>query len=370
MVDTQAMQTDASTLDTQKPVMTSMMSDAEDYELQLMQLPEVDALANEIDISDPNSILKFGQKPGEDISKLSDEILATMKSVRSEECSAMLTQLTKIMDKFDIQEIKNPEEVKGLQKLFNKAKDNIEKLFAKYDTMGKEVDKVTVILKQYESDIFKTNDQLQRMYEANNEYYTMLEKYIAAGRLGLQQIDAYKIQLQSSTDMPANQIQMKITQLDMMRDMLDQRINDLRISENVSMQTCPMIQMMQQNNSNLLRKINSSFIITLPIFKQCLIQAIQLKRASIQSKAMQDLDEHTQKLWERNAQNTATQSVQIARQAGQSALPVESLEKSYQTIMQGIADTKAINDELAAKRAEDTKKLQSMKQQMHKDGIA
>ena len=366
----QATQPAPEALDIQKPEAPEMMTNNTAYKEELRKLPEVQALTNEIDIQDPNTILKFGQKPSEDISKLSDELLHSMKSVRSEECSRMLTQLTKIMDKFDIQDIKDPGEVKGLQKLFNKAKDNIEKLFEKYDNMGKEVDKVTVILKQYESDIFKANDQLQRMYQANNEFYTQLEKYIVAGEMGVEEIEAYTAQVQADPNLPDNQKQMQVTQLNMMKDMLSQRVFDLQIAENVAMQTCPMIQMMQQNNANLLRKINSSFIITLPIFKQCLIQAIQLKRASIQSKAMQDLDEHTQKLWERNAQNTATQSVMLARQAGTSAIDVATLENSYQTILKGIEDTNAINNELAAQRTQDSQRLESMKADMHSKGFA
>lgn len=366
----QAQQVDPNGLDMQKPEAPEMMVNNLAYKEELRKLPEVQNLTNEIDIQDPNTILKFGQKPSEDISKLSDQLLSSMKGVRSEECSQMLTQLTKIMDKFDIQEIKDPEEAKGLQKLFNRLKDNVEKLFEKYDNMGKEVDKVTVILKQYESDIFKANDQLQKMYQANNEHYTQLEKYIVAGEIGVEEIEAYKAQIEADTSLPPNQIQMQVTQLEMMKDMLAQRVYDLQIAENVAMQTCPMIQMMQQNNSNLLRKINSSFIITLPIFKQCLIQAIQLKRQSIQSKAMQDLDEHTQKLWERNAQNTATQSVALARQARTSALDVQTLENSYQTILKGIEDTEAINKELAAQRAQDSAKLEAMKADMHKKGFA
>jgi uncharacterized protein YaaN involved in tellurite resistance len=370
MIQNQAAQAPTDVLNTQKPEAPEMMTNVTAYKEELRKLPEVQALTNEINIQDPNTILKFGQKPSEDISKLSDQLLSSMKSVKSEECSRMLTQLTKIMDKFDIQEIKDPEEAKGLAKLFNRVKDNIEKLFEKYDNMGKEVDKVTVILKQYEHDIFKANDQLQAMYQANNEFYTQLEKYIVAGEMGVEEIEAYKVQVQNDTSLPANQIQMQVTQLDMMRDMLAQRVFDLQIAENVAMQTCPMIQMMQQNNANLLRKINSSFIITLPIFKQCLIQAIQLKRASIQSKAMNDLDEHTRKLWERNAQNTATQSVAIARQAGTSAIDVATLEKSYQTILQGIADTEAINKELEIQRNQDSVKLENMKADMHKKGFA
>lgn len=363
-------QTENAGIDLEKPEMPAEMQDNSAYKENLKKLPEVQNLTNEIDIQDSNTILRFGQKPSEQISALSDELLHSMKGIRAEECSRMLTQLTKIMDKFDIQEIKDPEEAKGLQKLFSRVKDNVEKLFEKYDNMGKEVDKVSVILRQYESDIQKANDNLQRMYQANNEFYTQLEKYIAAGELGVVEIENYRAQISADPNIPDNQKQMQISQLDMMRDTLAQRVHDLEIAENVAMQTCPMIQMMQRSNMNLLRKINSSFIITLPIFKQCLIQAIQLKRAAIQSKAMKDLDEKTNELWARNAQSTAQQSVSIARQAGTSAIDVATLEKSYQTITQGITDTEAINKELENQRKQDSVKLQNMKADMQSKGFA
>ena len=122
----------------------------------------------------------------------------------------------------------------------------------------------------------------------------------------------------------------------MIKDMLNQRTYDLQIAENVAMQTCPMIQTMQMANFNLMRKINSSFIITLPIFKQCLVQAIQLKRQEIQAKSISQLDEKTNELLLRNAQNTATQSVNIARMAGGSAVQIETLRSTYETIKKGI----------------------------------
>ena len=99
----------------------------------------------------------------------------------------------------------------------------------------------------------------------------------------------------------------------MCKDMLAQRVYDLQIAENVAIQAAPMIQTIQMSNFNLMRKINSSFVITLPIFKQCLAQAIILKRQEIQAKSIKQLDDKTNELIVRNAQRTAAQSVQIAK---------------------------------------------------------
>lgn len=358
------------TVDMSKPEMPAIVADNANYKLQLRAKPEVQKLTDELDIQDTNSILQFGQKPSEEISKISDQLLAQMKAVNADECSKMITQLTKIMDKFDIKEIEDPEKAQGvLTKLFNKAKDNIEKLFEKYDTMGKEVDKVYVILKQYESDLHKSNDDLAKMFQANINFFETLEKYIVAGEIGLEEIDTYKNQVLSDPNTEAQKKQMISSQLDLMKDMLSQRIYDLQIAENVAMQTCPMIQTMQMANFNLLRKINSSFIITLPIFKQCLVQAITLKRQQIIGKSMQALDDKTNELLARNAQNTATQSVQMAKMAGGSSIKIETLQKNYEIIQQGINETKAINDQMAQERAQNSQELENMKNDMKQKGF-
>ena len=204
-------------------------------------------------------------------------------------------------------------------------------MFAKYEDMGKEVDKIYVILKQYESQIHQTQEDLEKLYRTNVTYYEELEKYIVAGELAQEEIEAYQAQMMQRTDLTEQEKQTQQQKLQMIKDMLNQRTYDLQIAENVAMQTCPMIQTMQMANFNLMRKINSSFIITLPIFKQCLVQAIQLKRQEIQAKSISQLDEKTNELLLRNAQNTATQSVNIARMAGGSAVQIETLRSTYES---------------------------------------
>ena len=203
----------------------------------------------------------------------------------------------------------------------------------------------------------------------NVKYFEKLEQYIAAGEMALDEIETIKTRFQNDQTMNPQEVQIKVQQLDIAKDMLSQRIYDLQIAENVAMQTCPMIQTMQMSNFNLLRKINSSFIITLPIFKQCLVQAIQLKRQEIQAKSIQQLDEKTNELLIRNAQNTATQSVNIAKMAGGSSIKIETLQETYETIKNGIQETKQISADLAAKRNTDMQTLETMKTDMKQNGF-
>lgn len=346
------------------------MQDTNSYKEQLKLLPEVQALTEEINVNDMNTILKFGQTPSAELSKISDELLSTVKNPHQSEASQMLSQLTAIMDKCDLEEISDPEKQQGMfAKIFKKAQDQLEKIFAKYDNVAKELDKVTVLLKQYENEIARSNVDLERMQRANQQYFTALEKYVAAGELGLIEIDNYKASLQASNTMSPDELRMTLQKLDMMKDMLAQRTNDLLIAENVALQTQPMLSTMQQANFNLQRKINSAFIISLPIFKNAIIQAIQLKKQAIQAKAMKDLDEKTNELLMRNAQNTANQSVKIAQMASGSSISMQTLEQTYATIQKGIEDTRRITEEMAAKRATDSAALESMKADMKTKGF-
>lgn len=347
-----------------------VLSDNLGYKARLRELPEVQNMTNAIDITNSNSILALGQEPSANISKISDELLSSMKSVKAEEVGEMLTKLTKVMDKFDIKELEDPASASSaIKRIFGKIRASVDKLFEKYEDMGKEVDEIYQLLKTYEIDIHRTNENLTRQYEANVGFFQELEKYIVAGEIGLEEIEAYKGQVESNPNMSPDEKQMVLQNLDMAKDMLAQRIYDLQIAENVAMQTCPMIRTMQMSNFNLLRKINSSFIITLPIFKQCLIQAIQLKRQEIQAKAIQQLDEKTNELLIRNAQNTSAQSVRIAQMAGGSSIQMETLQKTYETIKNGIEETRRVNEEIAMKRKTDSQALEHMKEDMKTKGF-
>lgn len=337
------------------------------YKQNLRQMREVQDLTNEIEVQNINSIIQFGQKASENISKISDELLASIKEVKAEEASEMLLSLTKIMDKFDIKEFDNQKQPGLLTKLFKTAGDTIAKLFQKYDTMGYEIEKVYILLKKYESEIKEANVKLKKLYDGNLEYYKQLEKYIVAGELAAEEVDMYISQFSNDMTMNIDEKQMMVQKLEVCKEMLQQRLYDLKVAENIAIQAAPMIQTIQMSNFNLLRKINTSFIITLPIFKQCLAQAIILKRQEIQAKSLKQLDDKTNELIMRNAQSTARQSVDIAKMASGSVVAIETLEKSYQTIMKGIEDTKAIQEENKSRRVENTMKLEQIKSTMKRN---
>ena len=145
----------------------------------LVNSKEVDDIVSTIEVFNLETIASFGSEAAEEISKASDIVLNSMNMSQLDESSEMLTALSKIMSKFDIDELK---EDKGLfGKLFGNLKKQLEKILEKYHTMGGEVDKIYVQLKQYESEIKQANRKLDQMFDANVNYYHDLVKYILAG---------------------------------------------------------------------------------------------------------------------------------------------------------------------------------------------
>lgn len=343
----------------------NIMADRQQMDQTLTGSPEVDELASKIEVYNLESIVSFGSEAADEISKCSDVILNGMDLSQLDNSSTMLTTLAKIMDKFDVEELKdNP----GLfNKLFGNLRKQLDKILNKYHTMGDEIDKIYVQLKQYESEIKQSNRKLEDMFQANVGYYHQLVKYILAGEQGCRELEAYIAQRQADLERTGdNAIQFELASLNQALMMLEQRTQDLRTAENVAMQSIPMIKTMQFSNMNLVRKINSAFIVTLPVFKQAIAQAIMLKRQRIQAEAMSALDAKTNEMLVRNAQNTAEQSKITARLASGSSIKTETLEKTWQTIVSGIEETRQIQENARKQRVEDQKKLEAIKEDFNK----
>ena len=328
---------------------------------QILNSDEIDRLTSQIDVSNPNSIVTFGGPVAEEISRASDQVLNSMNINQIDDSGKLLKSLADVMEKFDSKELAAEE--KGLKKLFSNAKKELDKILGKYHTMGEDIDKIYVQLKGYEKEIGEANVKLDKMFNANLNYYQELLKYIMAGEQGVKEIDAYIEEYQKKVDANPEDgtLRMDLNNLVQVREILDQRVMDLRVAENVALQTIPMLKTMEYSNLNLIRKINSAFIITMPVFKQSLAQAIMLKRQRVQAEAMSALDAKTNELLIKNAENTVAQSKMTAQLASGTSIQVETLEKTWNTIVKGIEETKQIQEQARIKRIEDTQKLEALK---------
>lgn len=325
---------------------------------QLATSEEIDRLVSTINVNDSSTIVTFGAEAAESISQASDQVLKSMSISQINDTGIMLKALAEIMDQFDIKELKDEK-----PSIFSNLKKKLEKILDKYDNMGKGIDKIYGQLKQYEMEIGKSNENLAQMYEANLGYYQELVKYIMAGEQGVKELDAFIEQYQQKVEENPEDgtIRMDLSNLQQMREILDQRVMDLKVAENVALQTVPMLKTMEYSNLNLIRKINSAFIITIPVFKQSLAQAVMLKRQRIQAESLKALDDKTNELLLKNAQNTVEQSKMVAAMAANSSIKVETLQQTWQTIVSGIDEVQQIQEQAREKRKQDAVTLEQIK---------
>ncbi len=341
-----------------------IVEDRQQMNQTLVGSQEVDDIVSTIEINNLETIVSFGAEVAEEISKASDVVLNNVNMSQLDDSSEMLNALARVMEKFDIDELQ--ENPSLFNKLFGNMRKQLDKILDKYHTMGDEVDKIYVELRKYESEIKQSNRNLNTMFEANVNYYHELVKYILAGEQGCKEIEAYIAQRESDMQTTGDtSIQFEITSLNQALMMLEQRTQDLRTAESVAMQSIPMIKAMEFSNMNLVRKINSAFIITLPVFKQALAQAIMLKRQKIQADAMSALDAKTNEMLIRNAQNTVEQTKMTTAMAAGSSIKIETLETTWKTIVDGINETRQIQNDARQKRIEDQARLETIKREFN-----
>ncbi len=339
---------------------------ASEIKLALRQDPEVQNLARSIDERDQVQILEFGKEPATQISRFSDQILGNMRATKVEDSGELLKQLGRIMDKFDKKDF---EKTSGglFGKLFKKGEKLIDKLFGKYQTMGHEIDKIYVEISKYQHEMVESTTMLDQMYEQNYQYYLALEKYAVAGQMKADELKANQLpQLESRA---AAGDQMASMQLDTLRngiELLEQRVYDLEMAKMVSLQTAPQIRLLQRGNTKLIGKINSAFVTTIPIFKNGIIQAVAAKRQKLVADSMNELDRRTNEMLLRNAQNISTQSADIARLAGSPSVKIETIEESWNIIIKGMQETKAIEEENKRMREEGTRRLEQLQDNFKK----
>lgn len=330
-------------------------------DIELKNSQEVKALTKAVDIKNINSIMEFGSSPAEEISKFGDKILYSIRSNNIEDSSNMLRELSKLMSRFDKEEITGTQKKNFFLNIFTSSKKAVEKLLAKYYTLGKEIDKIYKEITSYKNELAKANFMLDDMFEQNLSYYKELEKYVAAGQVIIKTLEEEKLpefeRLAEGGNAEAN---LNLQSLNNAIEMMKTRVYDLELAKMVAMQTAPQIRIIQKSNFKLIGKIHSAFVITIPIFKNGLIQAVTLKRQNLIAESMAALDKTTNELLLKNAENIKNQSIEIAKLSGNSSIKIETLENTWKTIVEGINETKKIEEENRKLRDEGTKKINNM----------
>ena len=343
---------------------SNMKAQASIYEKQIRESGVIDRLTSQIKVQQAETITTFGKDAVDELSKVSDSILKKYDASVVQKTSGMMTELTAIMKEIDLDELLDDttEENKGFfGKMFSKGKMSLNALLSKYDTVGKKLERVCIELRTYETQIKNSNADIDKMYKANMEYYKRLIAYIIAGEDAIAQVDSYLAALvkkQAETGDPS--LDLEIQSVTNARNLLDQRVQDLRLANTVALQSLPRLKSMEFTNWNLARKINTSFIITLPLFKDAVAQAMIMKQQKMQTDSLSKLDDMTNELLLKNSKAAVTNMKMSAQLSGSSAIKMETVEKSWETLTQGIADTQQMLKDINNQRALDKAKLEQL----------
>ena len=356
-------------VETQPKMLVSQqeMSQIRQRQIALREEPQVQALSKKIDLKNQIAVLEFGKETATGISTFSDRMLSTIKSSNIQKSTAMLNNLNKIMDRFDPKDFLEQEKKEGfLKRIFNRSKQQLQSILSKYDSLTKEVDAVYNEIQKYEVEMKRNTVELENMYDENLNYFHSLSEHVAAIDVKIEETQQYLPQLQARAAENDQEAMMELESIQRGIELLEQRKYDLEMAQQVSFQSAPQIRLMQQGNNHLIGKINSAFVTTIPIFKQGLVHAVTMQRQKLVSDSMAELDKRKNEMLIKNAENVRQNSVTIARQAGTPSISIETIETTWKTIMQGIEETKQIQEETVKNREEGRKRIEQLQLEYEK----
>ena len=265
------------------------------------------------------------------------------------------------MKRFDKNEILK--EPNFIAKLFKKAKATTEALFKKYQTLGGELDKIHKEFAIIEDELKRTNQNLEGLYEEDIEYYFELEKYVVAAEVKLEEVTQILIPACEQKMNSGNQMaRMELENLRTVKELLERKIDDLEKARMVAVIAAPQIKTMQRGNNDLVAKINSAFVTTIPIFKMGIINAVSAKRQKVHSDSLNAFEDRTNQMLKDVTSDIMNQSIEIAQRSGSSSIKMETIENMWDTIVKGIDEYKKVKDEQSLQRIEDKKRLETLRE--------
>lgn len=333
---------------------TSMLSEADRR--------AIEAFAQKIDLNNTDHVLLYGADAQKKIADFSDSALATVRTNDTGEVGEMLVKL--------VNEIKGfgdaAEKPRGLGGLFWNAKKAVSDMQTKYDKVEVNVDAIASSLEGYQVQLLKDISLFNHLYDMNTEYFKELTMYILAGekrlaevrRTTLEELKARAAQsgdamdAQRANDMAAN------------CDRFEKKLHDLKLTRQVALQMAPQIRLLQNNDSLLVERIQSTLSNTLPLWKSQIVIALGLHRSQEALKAQTAVTDMTNELLRKNAEALKTGTIETAREAERGILDLNTLVETNQSLIDTINEVMKIQDEGRAQRVEAEKQLVTMENEL------
>lgn len=303
-----------------------------------------------IDITNSEQIMNYGAAAQKNISEFSG---AALNSVRTKDLGEMGETLSDLVVQLKSMDFDGQEEKKGLFGVFKKAKASIDGLKAQYDKVEVNVDKIANSLSTHERTLLKDVAMLDKMYEKNQAYYKELTMYILAGKLRVEElrtVDLPQMQAKAEASGLPEDAQAASDFANMI-GRFEKRIYDLELTRIISLQMAPQIRMIQNNDTIMAEKIQTSLVNTIPLWKSQMVLALTMHHSKQAMEAQREVSEVTNDLLKKNAEALHQGSVAIAKEAERGIVEVETLKKTNQELIASLEEVRQIQEEGRAKRA-------------------
>ena len=310
----------------------------------------VDEFSKQIDISDTNLVLQYGAGAQQKMAGFSESALQNVRTKDLGEVGKLLASVVNELKALDVTEEKKG----GLFGFGKKGKDKTPGLRAKYSSAEKNIDQIVKSLEAHQVQLIKDSAMMDKMYAENLSYFKELSMYIIAGKKKLQEARSTKlVELMNkakTSGLPEDA--QAARDYDSLCNRFEKKIHDLELTRVISIQTAPQIRLVQQNDTEMVEKIQSTLVNTIPLWKNQMVIALGVEHATEAAKAQQQVTNLTNALLQSNAQQLHTATVMTAQESERGIVDLETLRKTNESLISTLDDVIRIQEEGRQKRAE------------------
>ena len=309
----------------------------------------VNEFAKKIDISDSQMVLQYGAAAQKSVASFSESALGNVRNKDLGEIGDTLTSLT-----IQLKSLDQEEEEKGLFGFFKKASNRVENMKVQYSKAEVNVDKIVRELEQHQRVLMKDIAMFDQMYELNLKYYKELTMYIIAGKKRLAEIQSGQLEeLRKKAEATgAQEDAQAYNDLSQMCNRFDKKLHDLELTRMVSIQMGPQTRMLQNNDTLMVEKIQSSLVNTIPLWKSQMVLALGLENSRKATAAQTAVTNATNELLKKNAEMLKMGTIATAKEAERSIIDIETLQHTNQQLISTLDEVIQIQKEGAQKRKE------------------
>ena len=325
----------------------------------------IDEFNEKIDINDSTQILQYGIAAQEKISKFSDSVLEDVKTKNTGEVGELLADLVSQIKSFDA-DLAGSSKKSIFGKLFSNAKKEFDFLVAKYSKIEKNIDTIEHGLEKDKLQMLKDINIFDTMYEKNLEYFKEISLYIIAGERKLKELREKTLpELKEKAEKSGDQLDIqKVNDLENMINRFEKKIYDLKTTRIISIQMAPQIRMLQNNEAELVEKIQSSITNTIPLWKNQMVLALGISNAKQALKGQQEVSKLTNEMLKKNSETLKQGSIQIAEESEKAIVDVETLQKTNQDLIETLDKVIEIHKNGRIKRQEAEETLANIEQEL------